>query len=218
MGKQIHLNAATNRFQLNQKKAVGDVSVLISMASPYTEKDWEEYYFSHSKSRKEVEDLGSRLFTRIQDTILPEIKSISEQDCKDYIKDLLIKKTFEGRKARYQILYGQLFGETGKSFKFLPNDANEWPKNAEDWRIRTFHIDYFHYDVDADLLIGIKVCPQSMALSSDPTVVQARRGIEQTHHEWEQKEAGRFFILYYVGDKDQARIINTEVLLEIRDL
>lgn len=218
MGKDIHLNAATNRFGLNKKRSVGDLNTLIAIASPHEQSDWEEYYFEHGRSRQEIDGLGTALYRRLQDTILPEIRSITEDDCKSYIKDLVIGKTFQGRRARYDILRGELLRDTGKDFKFLPDDSAQWPPNAQDWRQRTFCIDYFHYDEDIDLLIGVKVCPESMAQSTDPTVVRARQHIQETHREWQDKGWGRLFILYYTGDKNQWTIANKQVVAEIADL
>jgi MjaI restriction endonuclease len=215
MSKQMHLNHAVNLFGLNKKKNVGDLNTAISVASPFTEAAWETYYYDNVMSKESLMKLGSELFRKIREVILPEIQSISEADCKAYINDLVITKTFAGRRARYEIFHGLLLEATGKEFKFLPDEAEH---NPQDWRPRTFKIDYYFPGDDSTPLIGIKVCPQTMASSRDLFVVQARQEIERDHQEWEEKEAGRFFILYYTADRQGIQIANPAVLAEIRDL
>jgi hypothetical protein len=215
MSKQMHLNHAMNLFGLNKKRNIGDLNTAISIAAPFTETDWEAYYYVQILTRQKLDEIGSDLYRRIRETILPEVQSITESDCKAYMKDLVITKTFEGRKARYEIFHGLLLEATGKEFKFLPDEAQH---NPEDWRPRTFRIDYYFEGNDTSPLVGIKVCPHSMAFSADLFVAQARQEIEQTHRDWEDKGAGRFFILYYQIDRRGVQLSNPEILDEIRDL
>ena len=215
MSKQSHLNAATNRFGLNKKKRVGDLNEAITIASPFSEKDWEDFYFRNIHSHGDLETLGRELFSRVTDTILPEVQSISESDCISYIRDLVITKTYEGRKARYEIFHSILLTETGKDFKFLPDEAD---KNPEDWRPKSFQIDYYCEGNGAVPFIGIKACPHSMLLSGDLFVVKARDEIAQTHQEWEDKGFGRLFVLYFNATRSGTTIANPEALEEIRQL
>lgn len=211
MGKEYHLNAAVNRFGFNKRKYVGNLNELISSATPLELKQWEEFYFTEVHSEKEIAEIGKELFNRLQVVIIPEIKSITEKDCQQYLRSLIIDRTFDGRRTRFEILRKDLLRLTGKQFNFLPD-------HPEDWRFRTYRIDYYHLDTDRDLLVGMKVCPYSMATSQDPTVRRALKEIQEAHRDAEEKKAGYFFILYYTGTSANYGIQNPEMLDEIRSL
>lgn len=211
MGKEYHLNAAVNRFGFNKKKYVGNLNELISRAAPLELTQWAEFYTTEVHSAEEISNIGKELFNRIQTVIVPEIQSITEEDCQQYLQDLVIDKTFEGHRTRFEILQNDLLRLTGKQFSFLPD-------HREDWRFRTYRIDYYHLDTDRDLLVGMKACPYSMATSQDPAVRRALKEIQETHREAEEKKAGHFFILYYTGTSTNYRIQNPEMLDEIRML
>ena len=208
MAKKTHLNSAVTRFKFNQKPHIGDINGAISLATPLTEQEWSDFYFQNVKSESELDRIGSELYRKISDVVLPEISSITEEDCKEYMRELVIKKSFEGHRTRYIILNSELIKKTGKDFRFLPDYPN-------DYKFRTYAIDYYHLDETKDLLIGIKVQPFSITKSQEPHVKKALQEIQQTHKEWEDKEAGRFFILYYSGAKENYTIHNEEILEEI---
>ncbi len=211
MGKEYHLNSTLGRFRLNRKQYVGDLNELISKAMPFKIEEWRDFYFSQVHSKEELEKIGTELYEKIQTIIIKEIQSINEKDCKRYVEDLIIQKTFEGRKTRFLILNNELLRYTEKQFQFLP-------EHPEDWRFRTHRIDYYFVDPEKDLLIGIKVCPYSMYTSQDPIVQRILKEIQETHKEFESKNAGYFFILYYTGKNTNYQIDNKEILDEIRQL
>ncbi|MCK4576185.1 MjaI family restriction endonuclease [candidate division WOR-3 bacterium] len=211
MGKESHLNSAVNRFQLNRKRVVGNLNEMISTAMPLTRDEWEGYYITNGKTLEQLDEIGIQLYNRFRNVIIPEIESITIEDCKEYIKSLIIDKTFDGMRARFQILNTELLRETDKEFKFLPD-------HEEDWRYRTFRIDYYHLDVERDLLVGIKVAPNTLLTSQNPTVIRAREEIENTHRESMSKDAGYFYILYYSGKGANVKIANREIIDEIQEL
>jgi hypothetical protein len=57
-------------------------------------------------------------------------------------------------KSRYEILADELYRETQKGFKYLPD-------HPEDWRFRNYKIDYYSVIPERDILIGVKVLPAS---------------------------------------------------------
>ncbi len=101
--KEFVLNYAMNRWQLNFKKNVGPTSELIRSCAPHNFEEWKQYYFNHGKSESHIEKLGKILYEKIS-TVLPEeerfhpnlLKSISEQDCIDYMFDVVLRRTYEG--------------------------------------------------------------------------------------------------------------------------
>jgi len=211
MGKNTHLNSAVARFKFNQKSRIGDINEAISFAMPMNEKEWRDYYFKNVRSEGDLKKLGSELYQKITEIVIPEIRSITEKDCTDFIRELIISKSFEGQRARFYILNFELIAKTGKQFRFLPDYPN-------DYKFRTYKIDYYHVDESKDLLIGIKAQPISTRQSQEPHVRKALEEILDTHKSWEAKEAGHFFVLYYSGTKDAWKIENEEILGEIASL
>ena len=108
MAKEWILNSVMNRFQLNFKRNVGPTSESIRKCSPKTLDEWREYYFKNVKTKEHIEDLGRRLYVKISEVIQAEVDGITEQDCIDYMLQLVIDRTFEGYKTEIQTIYGQL--------------------------------------------------------------------------------------------------------------
>lgn len=101
--KEFILNYATNRWQLNFKKNVGALSDHIRKCQPKSVDEWERYYFSNVYPKNHLENLGDKLHSKITGELPAEkrfhpdlVKSITKSDCKDYIYQLVINKTFAG--------------------------------------------------------------------------------------------------------------------------
>jgi hypothetical protein len=107
MAKEWILNMATNRWGLNKKDSVGPVSEWIRECSPKTVNEWEIFYFNKLKEfltlknvnfepYEYLEYLGKKLYIKITEVIRAEIEEVSENDCVEYIYNLVINRTFEG--------------------------------------------------------------------------------------------------------------------------
>ncbi len=122
MAREWILNMATNRWGLNKKTSVGPVSEWIREASPKSLDEWEKEYYKRleEKIREEenkkkkprflsadeyLEELGKELFARIKNQIKSEVEEVTEEDCIKYIKELVIKRTFEGYETEKEIVY-----------------------------------------------------------------------------------------------------------------
>jgi hypothetical protein len=108
MAKEWILNSATNRFQFNFKKNVGSVSEEIRKCEPKNIKEWENYYFKNVMPKEHLTELGKRLYVKITEVISSEIESITEDDCVDFIFNLVIKRTYDGYTTEKETIYGQL--------------------------------------------------------------------------------------------------------------
>ena len=105
MAKEWILNSAMNRFQLNFKRNVGATSESIRECAPKTIEEWQKYYYANVRTEAHIEDLGRRLYVKITEVIQSEVQEISEQDCIDYMKELVINRTFEGYITEIQTVY-----------------------------------------------------------------------------------------------------------------
>jgi hypothetical protein len=108
MPKEWILNSTMNRFQLNFKRNVGPTSESIRKCSPKNLNEWRDYYFKNVRSKEHIEELGRKLFTKITEVIRAEVAQVTEQDCIDYMFQLVIDRTFDGYTTEIQTIYGQL--------------------------------------------------------------------------------------------------------------
>lgn len=108
MAKEWILNGANMRWGLTRKNKVGAVSEEIRKCSPKNVQEWETYYYQNVHSKNELEQLGRVLFIKITEVCQAEIKSICEQDCIDFIINLVINRTYDGYQSEIQTIYGQL--------------------------------------------------------------------------------------------------------------
>lgn len=101
--KEFVLNYAMNRWQLNFKRNVGPVSDSIRNCQPNSLNGWECYYYTNVRSQQHITNLGKKLFHHVKNDLPPEkrfhpelLESITEQDCIDYMHNIVIKRTYEG--------------------------------------------------------------------------------------------------------------------------
>jgi len=113
MAKEWILNSAMNRFQLNFKRNVGPTFESIRQCSPKIIEEWREYYFSNVRSKEHIESLGKKLYIKITEVIQAEVEKITEQDCIDYMIQLVIDRTFDGYMTEIKTIYRQLEKELG---------------------------------------------------------------------------------------------------------
>jgi hypothetical protein len=101
--KEFVLNYAMNRWQLNFKRNVGPTSDSIRRCAPDSLEEWEHYYYDNVRPREHITGLGKTLFRRIVEELPQEkrfhpdlLDSISEEDCIDYMHNIVIKRTYHG--------------------------------------------------------------------------------------------------------------------------
>lgn len=101
--KEFVLNYAMNRWQLNSKRNVGPTSDSIRRCAPNSLEEWKDHYYKNVRSQEHIRELGKKLFQIIKE-ILPQEKrfhpelldSISEEDCIEYMHNIVIKRTYNG--------------------------------------------------------------------------------------------------------------------------
>lgn len=116
------LNQANMRWGLTKKNKVGPVSELIRKCSPKSLSEWENYYYNNVYSKNHLEELGQRLFIKISEVCRAEIENIKENDCIDFIKNLVINRTFDGYQSEIQTIYGQLQEALGVKIEPAPDE------------------------------------------------------------------------------------------------
>ena len=173
MPKEWILNSVMNRFQLNYKRNVGPTSEQIRRCAPKTVEEWKDYYFNNVRPKKHIEDLGEKLYIKITEVIPAEIESITLVDCKEYMVNLVINRTFDGYMTEIKTIYGQLQGILGMKIEPAPD---EWD--------RLFNVDFFIKIKDKYL--GLQVKPAGN-VHHIPQIFKEHKIQAKTHKEFEKK-------------------------------
>jgi hypothetical protein len=202
MAKEWILNSAMNRFQLNFKRNVGAVSDEIRNCQPKALNAWEKYYFSNVRSREHIESLGRKLYIKITEVLSAEIEQITEEDCIEYMFNMVISRTFDGYMTEIKTIYGQLQQILGYNIEPAPD---EWD--------RLFNVDFFIKIKDR--YIGLQVKPAG-GVSHIPQIFKEKILQEETHKEFLRKYGGHVFYIISIKSGNKKIIHNTDVIKDIK--
>ncbi len=198
MAKEWILNSAMNRFQLNFKRNVGAVSAEIRKCQPKKIGDWKVYYFDNVRSKQHITELGKRLYVKITEVIAAEVEEITEQDCVDYMFQLVIDRTFDGYMTEIRTVYGQLQIDIPLKIEPAPD---EWD--------RLFNVDFF-IKVNKSY-IGLQIKPVS-DVSQIPDIYKERNLQLKTHQKFSKEFDGKVFYIYSIKVGKKKEIQNKDVI------
>jgi hypothetical protein len=202
MPKEQLLNMALNRWKYNQKRYVGPTSESIRRCAPKSLEEWEQYYYRNVYPKEHLVELGKRFYTKVTEVLQAEIEDITEQDCIEYIINLVINETYNGYASERETIYGQLQGYFTEKIEPAPD---EWD--------RLYNVDFYiqvgkHY-------IGIQVKPETFPHA--PEAVKWREVQKVSHEKFTERYGGKVFFVISVGEKKRKIIANPEVIEEIRE-
>lgn len=201
MSKEWILNAATNRWQFNFKRNVGAVAAEIRGAEPKTLDEWRDFYFANVRDAAHIEELGRRLYVKISEVMRAELDSISEQDCIDYLFQLVLNRTFDGYVTEKLTVYEQLEKLLGETIEPAPD---EWD--------RGYNVDFFIRA--GDYFVGLQIKPVTFYNATD---YAKWRDIHQTSSlRFQRKFGGEVFIVASTKQGDKKAIANPEIVPLIR--
>lgn len=202
MAKEWILNSAMNRYQLNFKRNVGATSESIRKCSPKSLEEWRNYYYTNVKSEAHIEELGRKLYVKITEVIQAEVNEVTEQDCIDYMKQLVIDRTFDGYMTEIQTIYGQLQNLLNVKIEPAPD---EWD--------RLFNVDFF-ININGKY-IGLQIKPVNNSLQI-PEIHKEYALQAETHKKFNIKYGGSVFYIYSEKVNGKKEISNKEVINEIK--
>jgi len=201
MPKEWILNQGMNRWGLNKKRSVGPVSELIRKCAPKKLEDWERYYYEKVHPKEYLEELGRKLYVKITEVIQYEVAEVTKPDCIKYIKEVVIKRTFDGYQNEIQTIYGQLENELGVPIKPAPD---EWD--------RLYNVD-FYIEVEGKY-IGLQIKP----ITFEHTFEDYKwKDMQRTSHlKFQEKFGGKVFTVFSIKSGKKKEIYNNEVIEEIK--
>lgn len=206
MAKEWILNSAMNRFQLNFKRNVGPTSESIRKCAPKTLEEWRDYYFANVRPKEHIEELGKTLYIKITEVIQAEVAHITEEDCIDYIIQLVIDRTYEGYVTEIETIYGQLQQILGEKIEPAPD---EWD--------RLFNVDF--YIQVGEKFIGLQIKPISIEGGAVqlPQIFKEKTIQGETHRQFSEVFGGKVFYIYSIKNDGKKEIYNKEVIQSIKE-
>ncbi|GAB4458560.1 MAG: hypothetical protein OHK0029_19970 [Armatimonadaceae bacterium] len=205
MPKEWVLNSVNMRFGLNRKTNVGPTSENIRKCAPKTLQEWQDYYFANVYPSSHLDELGRKLYTKITEVIVAEIAEITEEDCIQFVHNLVINRTFDGYQTEIKTVYGKLQTHLDDLDVKIQPAPDEWD--------RLYNVDFF-IEVEGKF-IGLQIKPG--ADTAHIHQIYTERALQaKTHKAFTKKYGGSVFYIFSVKDGDTKRIHNPEVIEEIR--
>jgi len=212
MAKEWILNLATNRWGLNKKDKVGPVSEWIRECSPKNLEEWKIFYFNKLESllkdndinispEEYLNELGRKLYMKISEVLQKEIEEVTEEDCIQYIYNLVINRTFEGYQNEIVTVYKILEKELGEKIEPAPD---KWD--------RKYNVD-FYIKVGSDY-IGLQIKP--ITYKQTPELHKWIDWLKRTHKHFEKDIGGKVFIIFSIKKDNKKEVYNKEIINEIK--
>lgn len=206
------LNYACQTYQLSRPNKVGAVMALIRECQPESIEEWERWYFEKATTqgkspikitKESLDELGDRLYTKITEVVIPEweaaFKQLTLKDCKDYIYNLTINRTYDGYIREKSVVNDGLA-------KLFPDIVFEESDSELD---HAGDIDYI-----------AKVGEKALGIQIKPITAKANFGnyspterMKANFADFEDKFGGAVFIVFSLDGE----IGNNEVVDEIRN-
>jgi len=190
-----------NRYLDIESKA-GAISDEIRKGAPKSLEKWEEYYYKNVYPKGHLEQLGRKLCIKITETISAEVEDIMEEDCIEYMFNMVIDRTFDGYMTEIKTVYGQ-----------LQKELNVKIEPAPDKRDRLYNVDFFIKV--GDKYIGLQIKPAG-DVSHIPQIFKEHAIQEATHKKFTDKYGGKVFYVLSIKEGRKKKIYNTEVISEIQ--
>lgn len=208
MAKEWILNMATNRWGLNKKDKVGPVAKWIRETAPKNLEEWEKAYLKlveenilkpqnleFSDAEEYLKELGRKLYVKITEVIQAEIDDVTEEDCINYIKQLVINRTFQGYITEKETIYGKI--ERLLNLKIHPA-PDEWD--------RLYNVD-FYIQIN-NKYIGIQIKP--ITYEHMPQIHNWIEWLSQTHKKFSEEFGGKVFVIFSITNEDGKKEIYNE--------
>ncbi len=133
---------------------------------------------------------------------LESISCITEQDCIDYMKQMVIERTYDGYTTEISTIYGQL--KTILNIDIEPA-SDEWD--------RKYNVDFF-IKIE-DKYIGIQIKPVNNTPLSE--IFKEHNLQSKSHQAFSSEYGGNVFYVYSQKVDGRKQIVNKEVIDAIND-
>jgi hypothetical protein len=188
--------------------------------NPKSIKEWTEVFYNNSVQKKKdgtgkrvdekyLDLVGDELFRLLNEKIFPLIMQAKEEltieDCRDFIKDVVIRRSYEGFIAEKDVV-SQVEIEFDGDIVF--------EKDAE---MESINIDAFGKSLKYNKIIGLSIKPISFKKQDG---FSKDESLKKSWEKWERDNNSKIFIVYYTEKKEgQKKIIKDkeELITQILD-
>lgn len=143
------------------------------------------------------------MYIKITEVISSEVEDITEQDCIDYMLQLVIDRTFDGYTTEIKTIYGQLQEKLGYNIEPAPD---KWD--------RLYNVDFFIEIKGKFIGLQIKPVNQGIQLSE---IFKEKEIQKKTHEKFEKEFGGKVFYIFSSKTNGKKVIMNPEIIGEIRE-
>ena len=140
---------------------------------------------------------------KITEVIPAELEQITEEDCVNYMSQLVINRTFDGYITEIETIYGQL--EKMLNIKIEPA-SDKWD--------RLFNVD-FYIKINGKY-IGLQIKPINDT-AQIPQIFKERNIQKKTHKKFTEQFGGNVFYVFSAKEGNKKAIQNIEVVKEIQE-
>lgn len=207
MSKEWKLNSVMNLFQLNYSRNVGSTSEEIRKCSPKELEDWETYYYSNVRPKEFLEESGKKLYSKIKNEITKEIEEITEDDCIDYMQEVVINRSFRGYMAEIDTVYDDLQNCIDYDIRPAPD---KWD--------RDYCVD-FYIQINKKY-IGLQIKPfrtNTGEIHHIPQIFLEQAIQAEAHENFSEKYGGKVFYIFSTKIDKKYQIVNNDVITEIQE-
>ncbi len=213
--KEKVLNYASNIYQLTRPSKVGEVMALIRECQPRALEEWERCYFekAYTKTKDPIkitketlDELGERLYAKITEVVIPEwtaaFQDITLEDCKEYIYEVTIVRTFDGFLLEKSVINDGL-AKIFSDVEFIESDPEL--DHAGD-------IDYI--GKVGDKAFGIQIKP--ITANSNFANYKVTERMSKSFQDFEEKYGGKVFVIFSARTGNKKDIVNKEIIADIK--
>jgi MjaI restriction endonuclease len=213
--KEKVLNYSSNTYQLTRPNKVDAVMSLIRECQPKALEEWEKFYFEKAYTKKKdktkitkdtLNELGERLYAKITEVVIPEwtaaFEDLTLQDCKDYIYEVTIVRTYDGFLLEKSVINDGLV-------KIFPEIEFEESDPVLD---HAGDIDYL--GKVGDKAFGIQIKPITANANFGNYKITER--MSASFQDFEEKYGGKVFVIFSIRTGDKKVIKNNEIIEEIK--
>lgn len=134
--KEFLLNYTNRRWGLTKTTKVGEVMFLIRQCQPKSFKEWQAWYLenAHTNTKEPIKvtkelltELGERLYSKLREIVIPQIteaiRTLTLEDCIEYIYQLTIHRTYDGYLTEKSVVFDNL-AKVFRNVTFQESDPN----------------------------------------------------------------------------------------------
>ncbi len=124
-----------------------------------------------------------------------EIKEVTKEDCIKYIRDLVIRRTYDGYLTEIKTVYGKL----EKELEELKVKIEAAPDEGD----RLYNVDF--YIRVGEKYIGLQIKP--ITYEDMPEAYQWKERLGATHQKFEQHFGGKVFVVFSIKEGSEKKSI-----------